>query len=94
MFHAIVAYCCSINAQKFICRKTQSTVCDKQKQKFSNAVERQSMKSAMNSSGHLDIRKDISVKHLVSLFVSARGLRASEFRFYLLMCFSAEALVT
>lgn len=89
-----VAYCCSINAQKFICCKTQLTVCDKQKQKFSKAVERQSTKSAMNSSGHLDIRKDISVKHLVSLVVSACGMRASEFRFYLSMCFSVGASVT
>lgn len=42
-----------------------------QKQKYSNAVEKQSMKSSMSSSGasttgYMSIRKDISVKHLVS----------------------------
>lgn len=46
---------------------------DIQKQKYSNAIEKQSMmKSSQSSSGassttgYLSIRKDISVKHLVS----------------------------
>lgn len=40
-----------------------------QKQKYSNAIEKQSTKLSavgMNDSGYLGISKDISVKHLVS----------------------------
>lgn len=61
------AYCWSINAQKFIRRK-YTIDCGEQKQKYSNAIEKQSIKStAMNGAGYLGIRRDTSVKHLVSI---------------------------
>lgn len=66
------AYCCSINAQNLFVDRIKLIVCRwlEQKQKYSNAIEKQSMKSTtaagLNGSSHLGIRKDISVKHLVS----------------------------
>lgn len=45
----------------------------KQKQKYSNAIEKQSIKSTtaavvgMNGSENLAIKRDVSVKHLVSI---------------------------
>lgn len=70
MFHDVrlLSYCWSINAQKFICRKQSIVCCGEQKQKYSNAIEKQSIKTTtgMNGAWQLGIRKDTSVKHLVS----------------------------
>lgn len=52
-----------------MCRENKTRLIIEQKQKYSNAIEKQSVKPAavtMSGPGHLSIRKDISVKHLVS----------------------------
>lgn len=52
-----------------MCRETHKLIAREQKQKYSNAIEKQSIKLSavgMSGPGYLAVRNDISVKHLVS----------------------------
>lgn len=74
----------SSNAQK------NELIGREQKQKYSNAIEKQSIKSTAvgtNGPGYLAVRNDISVKHLVSSGACAIEFCCSVFtQFFSLSC--------
>lgn len=68
MFHDVPRFIVVQLTHKNMCRETIDCVAE-QKQKYSNAIEKQSIKSTavrLNGSSYLGVQRDVSVKHLVS----------------------------